>query len=532
MGNVGGDVDVERESDVGSHLDGGPGRARRGKVPTERTGPVGGVDRPVERERHHVGSVAGRVGHERGRVGASHSDERRGERQVGVADDDVIEAARRDRANPVVDGTVQAELGGPQRRRPVGDGPVANLGVVTHDERGYLTRRREHAVGEEPGEPLTLIGRQDHGQALFGLGERLDGDQQRDVHPAECRNRDPRGGYGRRMGNKGIEVGVIGAGSWGTTVAAMTSANTSTTLWSRREALTEEINESHTNGDYLPSFQLPDALSATSDLERLVSRADVIVMAVPSHGYRDVARQVAEHLRPWVPVVTLSKGLERETRRRMSQVTEEEMPGHPVAVLTGPNLAKEIISGQPAASVIAIDDLRIAEELQRVFSRPSLRVYTNPDVVGCEVAGVVKNVIAIASGMAQGMGFGDNTRATLITRGLAEMTRLGEELGGDTATFAGLAGMGDLIATCASTQSRNNTVGRRLGQGETIEEIVSSMNMVAEGVKSCPSVLDLAREYGVEMPITEQVVAVCHDGRTAEDALAALMGRDAKQEHD
>ena len=333
------------------------------------------------------------------------------------------------------------------------------------------------------------------------------------------------------MGVREIEVGVIGAGSWGTTVAAMTSANASTTLWARQESLSDEINGSHTNSTYLPSFDLPDALVATSDLGRVVSGADVIVMAVPSHGYRDVARQVAEHVRPWVPVVTLSKGLERDTRRRMSQVTEEELPGHPVAVLTGPNLAKEILGGQPAASVVAIDDHRIAGELQKLFSRPSLRIYTNPDVVGCEVAGVVKNVIAIASGMAQGMGFGDNTRATLITRGLAEMTRLGEELGGDTATFAGLAGMGDLIATCASTQSRNNTVGRRLGQGESIDDIVSSMNMVAEGVKSCPSVLELAGECGVEMPITEQIVAVCHDDLPARDALAALMDRDAKSEH-
>ncbi|MFK7918082.1 MAG: NAD(P)H-dependent glycerol-3-phosphate dehydrogenase [Ilumatobacter sp.] len=331
---------------------------------------------------------------------------------------------------------------------------------------------------------------------------------------------------------KEIQVGVIGAGSWGTTVAAMTSANASTQLWARREALAAEINEEHTNSSYLPSFALPEVLRATSDLEQIVSQADVIVMAVPSHGYREVARDVAAHLRAWVPVVTLSKGLERDTQRRMSEVTEEEMPGHPVAVLTGPNLAKEIIGGQPAASVVAIDDHRIAAELQRLFSRPSLRVYTNPDVVGCEVAGVVKNVIAIASGMAQGMGFGDNTRATLITRGLAEMTRLGEELGGDPATFAGLAGMGDLIATCSSTQSRNNTVGLRLGKGETIEEIVSSMNMVAEGVKSCPSVLTLAAQAGVEMPIAEQVVAVCHEGRSAKDALTALMDRDAKSEHD
>ncbi len=182
-------------------------------------------------------------------------------------------------------------------------------------------------------------------------------------------------------------------------------------------------------------------------------------------------------------------------------------------MLTGPNLAKEILAGQPAASVVAIDDVTIANELQRIFSRPSLRVYTNSDVVGCEVAGVVKNVIAIASGMAEGMGFGENTRATLITRGLAEMTRLGMAMGGDVFTFAGLAGMGDLIATCSSRQSRNNMVGIQLGEGKPIAEILADMTMVAEGVKSCPSVLDLGRRYGIEMPITEQVVAVCHAGQ-------------------
>jgi glycerol-3-phosphate dehydrogenase (NAD(P)+) len=233
-----------------------------------------------------------------------------------------------------------------------------------------------------------------------------------------------------------------------------------------------------------------------------------------------------------VPVVSLAKGLERATLQRMSEVCAEEMPGHPEAVLTGPNLAMEIIAGQPAASVVAIDDDTIATELQRIFSRPTMRVYTNPDVVGCEVAGVVKNVIAIAAGMAEGMGFGDNTRATLITRGLAEMARLGTAMGGDPLTFPGLAGMGDLIATCSSKQSRNNSVGIALGQGRAIDEILSSTNMVAEGVKSSPSVLDLAHRYGVEMPITEQVVAVCHHGSTAREALAELMQRSRKREHD
>ena len=329
-----------------------------------------------------------------------------------------------------------------------------------------------------------------------------------------------------------MKVAVIGAGSWGTTIAALAAANTSTVLWARRSSLAEEMQETRRNPDYLSTFTLPDSLSITSDLGRSVAGADVVVMGVPSHGFREVASAVAQHIRPWVPVVSLSKGLERSSLKRMSEVISDEIPGHPVAVLTGPNLAKEIMEGQPAAAVVAIGDSVIATELQRIFTRPTLRVYTNPDVVGCEVSGVVKNVIAIASGMAAGMGFGDNTRATLITRGLAEMTRLGLAMGSDGFTFAGLAGMGDLIATCSSTQSRNNRVGRRLGEGESIADITASMTQVAEGVKSSPAVLDLARRYSVEMPITEQVVAVCHQGRSAAEAVALLMQRRRKSEVD
>jgi len=329
-----------------------------------------------------------------------------------------------------------------------------------------------------------------------------------------------------------MKVAVIGAGSWGTTVATLAAANTSTVLWARRPALAEEMRVTRRNPDYLSSFTLPEGLLITADLAEAVADADVVVMGVPSHGFREVAAQIAAYIRPWVPVVSLSKGLERSSLKRMSEVISDEIPGHPVAVLTGPNLALEIMSGQPAAAVVAIADVVIAAELQRIFTRPSLRVYTNPDVVGCEVSGVVKNVIAIGSGMAAGMGFGDNTRATLITRGLAEMTRLGLAMGSDGLTFAGLAGMGDLIATCSSTQSRNNTVGRRLGEGESIADITESMTQVAEGVKSSPAVLDLARRYSVEMPITEQVVAVCHQGRSAAEAVALLMQRRRKSEID
>jgi glycerol-3-phosphate dehydrogenase (NAD(P)+) len=327
-----------------------------------------------------------------------------------------------------------------------------------------------------------------------------------------------------------MNMAVIGAGSWGTTVASLAAANTPTTLWARRPEIVESINTHHINPDYIGGVGLSPNLRASVSLEDTVSAADIVVMAVPSQGFRQVLTEASQFIRPWVPVVSLSKGLEAGSMLRMSQVAHQVLPGHPVAVLTGPNLASEISVGQPAASVVAIDDAVIATALQELFSSPTFRVYTNPDVVGCEIAGVVKNVIAIASGIAMGMGFGDNTRATLITRGLAEMTRLAMALGGQLESLAGLAGMGDLIATCSSTSSRNTTVGMRLGKGEALDDIIASTSMVAEGVRSSKSVLELAHQHGVDMPITEQVVAVCHEGKNAADALVALMSRRARPE--
>ena len=327
-----------------------------------------------------------------------------------------------------------------------------------------------------------------------------------------------------------IRMAVVGAGSWGTTVASLAADNTPTTLWARRGEIVDSINTRHVNPDYIGGVGLSEKLRASTSLVETVSDADVVVMAVPSQGFRTVLTEAAPHIRPWVPVVSLSKGLEAGSMLRMSQVANEVLPGHPVAVLTGPNLASEISVGQPAASVVAIDDAVIATALQDLFSSPTFRVYTNTDVVGCEIAGVVKNVIAIASGIAMGMGFGDNTRATLITRGLAEMTRLAVALGGNPDSLAGLAGMGDLIATCSSSSSRNTTVGVRLGRGESLDDILGSTTMVAEGVKSSKSVLELAQAHGVDMPITEQVVAVCHDGVKAADALTALMTRRVRPE--
>jgi glycerol-3-phosphate dehydrogenase (NAD(P)+) len=326
------------------------------------------------------------------------------------------------------------------------------------------------------------------------------------------------------------KVAVIGAGSWGTAVAAIASRNVPTVLWSRRPELAREINERHTNGDYLDGFALPESVRATDDLEEAVGDADVVVMGVPSHGFRDILRQLQAFVTRSTPVISLAKGVEQGSLKRMTEVVGDELPDHPAGVLTGPNLAKEILAGFPAASVVAMADDGMCAELQRIFSTEVFRVYRNRDVVGCEVAGALKNVMAIASGMADGMGFGDNTRAALITRGLAELTRLGVALGGEPLTFSGLAGMGDLVATCISRQSRNRYVGEELGKGRTIDEITSDMNMVAEGVKSSRAVLDLARRHDIEMPIAEQVVAVIYDGKLARDVIPSLMLREAKAE--
>lgn len=322
-----------------------------------------------------------------------------------------------------------------------------------------------------------------------------------------------------------IRVAVIGAGSWGTTVAALCASNTPTMLWARRPELAEQIDTDHENGDYLAGYRLPPQLRATADLEKAVSQADVLVMGVPSQGFRSSLEAAGTYLRPWVPIVSLAKGLELDTKLRMSEIVQEVIPGHPVGVLTGPNLAKEILAGDAAASVVAMDDHNVARALQDIFHGDMFRSYTNHDVVGCELGGVFKNVIAIASGMADGLGTGDNTRAAVITRGLAETTQLGMAMGGEALTFSGLAGMGDLIATCMSPQSRNRHVGEQLGKGRAIDEIIDSMSMVAEGVKTSKVVAELAEEHGVEMPICSEVHKVCHLGGSAEDAYRGLARR-------
>jgi glycerol-3-phosphate dehydrogenase (NAD(P)+) len=322
---------------------------------------------------------------------------------------------------------------------------------------------------------------------------------------------------------RAIRVTVLGAGSWGTTVASLSARNAHTTLWARRPEVAQEVEAEHRNSRYLGDLDLHPELRATADLEAAVSQADVLVVGVPSHGFRAALEEAAPYVRPWIPIVSLTKGLEQGTDLRMTQVIDQVLPGHPAGILAGPNLAREVLQGYAAAAAIAMPDEHVAASLQRLFAQRVYRVYTNTDVCGSELGGALKNVIAIAAGMAEGLGVGDNTRALTVTRGLAELTRLGVALGGQPATFAGLTGMGDLIATCMSPLSRNRTVGERLARGQTIEEITADMNMVAEGVKTCRVVMDLAERHGVEMPIAAEVDGVVNDGRSPSEAFRGLL---------
>jgi len=319
-----------------------------------------------------------------------------------------------------------------------------------------------------------------------------------------------------------VQVTVLGGGSWGTTVAALAAANTPTLLWARDGDVAQEVNEQHTNERYLEARALPGALRATGDLAEAAAAADVLVVGVPSHGVRSTLDMVAPHVRPWIPVVSLVKGLEPETRQRSTEVIGECLPGHPVGLLAGPNLAREILDGFAAAAVVATPDDAVALALQPLFASRRFRVYRNEDLLGSELGGVLKNVIAIAAGMADGLGVGDNTRALVITRGLREITRLGEAMGADPRTFSGLTGLGDLMATCMSPLSRNRRVGEEIANGRAVDEIVAGMKQVAEGVKSARAVIELAREYEVEMPIAAEVDAVINEGRSAQEAYRGL----------
>jgi len=326
---------------------------------------------------------------------------------------------------------------------------------------------------------------------------------------------------------------VLGAGSWGTTFAkVLADAGTEVSLWARRPEAAEAIGRYRENADYLPGVRLPDRLTATADATAALAGVDVVVLAVPAQTLRGNLEVWFGLIPPNATLVSLAKGVELGTCKRMSEVICEVAVVRPerVCVLSGPNLAREIAAEQPTATVVACVDHDRAVAVQRACSAPYFRPYTHTDVVGCELGGAVKNVIALACGIAVGMGFGDNTLASIITRGLAETSRLGTALGAEPLTFAGLAGLGDLVATCNSPLSRNRTFGERLGHGMSLEEVVAETRQTAEGVKSCRSVLELAGRYGVDMPITEQVVRVVYEGETPQDMVKALMAREMKPE--
>ncbi|GGO48143.1 glycerol-3-phosphate dehydrogenase [NAD(P)+] [Streptomyces daqingensis] len=329
------------------------------------------------------------------------------------------------------------------------------------------------------------------------------------------------------------KAAVFGTGSWGTAFAmVLADAGCEVTLWGRRPELAEAVNTRRVNPDYLPGTELPAGVTATTDAAEAARGAEFTVLAVPSQTLRGNLAAWTPLLHPETVLVSLMKGVELGTAKRMSEVVEEVagVEASRVAVLTGPNLAREIAERQPAASVVACADERVALRLQAACHTPYFRPYTNTDVVGCELGGAVKNVIALAVGIADGMGLGDNAKASLITRGLAETARLGSAMGADARTFAGLAGMGDLVATCSSPLSRNHTFGTNLGRGMTLQETIAVTRQTAEGVKSCESVRELARRHGVEMPITETVVGIVHDGKPPLVALKELMSRSAKAE--
>lgn len=328
-------------------------------------------------------------------------------------------------------------------------------------------------------------------------------------------------------------VAILGAGSWGTAYAkVLADAGAAVTLWARRPALAASMRERRENAEYLPGVLLPRSIAVTSVAAEALREAELVAIAVPGQTLRDNLLVLRPHVPPGATLVSLMKGVELGTTKRMSEVITEVADVAPdrVAVVSGPNLAREIADGQPAATVVACTDLARAEWLQQVSTTDYFRPYTNVDVIGCELGGAVKNVIALACGMAEGMGFGDNSKASLITRGLAETTRLGVALGADPATFAGLAGLGDLVATCNSPLSRNRTFGELLGRGHTTEAAIARTRQTAEGVKSCRAVLELARKQAIDMPLTAGVVAVIYDNQPVGLLTRGLMQRQVRAE--
>jgi glycerol-3-phosphate dehydrogenase (NAD(P)+) len=306
----------------------------------------------------------------------------------------------------------------------------------------------------------------------------------------------------------------------------------SVALWAHEEEVCADLRDRRENRAFLPGIALPPAIRPTNDIAEAVSGKTVVIFAVPSHHLRRVAARAAAHLSPDACLVSLAKGVENGTLKRMTEVLAEASPGHAtrVAALSGPTFAREVAEGKPTGATVAARDLPVARRLQQALSGSRFRLYADDDVTGIEIGGALKNVMAIAAGMADGLGFGHNARALLISRGLAEISRLGVHLGAQPQTFAGLSGMGDLVLTCTGDLSRNRTVGTRVGRGEAIGDVLSGMTMVAEGVRTAVSAVELSRRTGVPMPISEQVHGILHGGKDAREAVSELFSRALKRE--
>ena len=329
------------------------------------------------------------------------------------------------------------------------------------------------------------------------------------------------------------KTAVMGAGSWGTAFAlVLADAGNEVSIWGRRPEVCDAINNDRENTEYLPGISMPEAISATTDPAVALADREVVILAVPSQQLRANLENWAHLIPEDAVMVSLMKGVELGTHKRMSEVIAEITGAGPdrIAVVSGPNLAREIANREPAASVVACEDQGVAERLQKLMHSPAFRPYTNTDVIGCELGGTTKNIIGLAVGVCVGLGFGDNTKASVITRGLAETSRLGLAIGADPQTFSGLAGMGDLVATCSSPLSRNRTFGEKLGHGMTVDEVAAQTRQVAEGVKSCQSVSELAKIHGVEMPLVEHVAALIAGELSPRELVSRLISREAKPE--
>ncbi len=333
----------------------------------------------------------------------------------------------------------------------------------------------------------------------------------------------------------GERIAVVGGGSWGTAFAAMLAdRHGDVSLWVREPDVCEAIRSGRENRAFLPAVKVPDGVRPTTDLAEALSGRGMVALAVPSQHLRDVAGKCGRHLVRGATVVSLAKGLENGTLLRMTEVLGQVLPEFrgKLAVLSGPTFAREVACGIPSGATVASEDPAVAEALQKAFSGKRFRVYAGTDVIGIEIGGALKNVMAIAAGMSDGLGFGHNARALLVTRGLAEISRVGVRLGADPQTFYGLSGLGDLVLTCTGDLSRNRTVGMRIGKGERIADILAGMTMVAEGVMTAKAAVDLSRRTGVSMPISEQVHRIVHEGKDVRGAVTELLSRELRREKD